>query len=579
MSAEHKSALSHSSAITTTVPIRTRRRSRKACIPCRQRKRKCDGNDPCATCLGYGYNCRYNDEHHDSTITQLKPTNNARHIVDSPTSTIHDYPTRSSISDIGAKKNDEYKTAVLDPYKSRFMKANSAIAFPRSLGIELNSSDPPRLHSFAWNSGIRPETKNNVQPKIRSLLSYEEVQKYSRKYFETIQPIYAFLDREIYEGKCLTHWNDNLQGLEFEAIIAGVVTLGSFFSHPDENVQLETDLLHHAKSVLESTSMFGNARVEHIMAWILRTIYLRSTHRPHASWMSSCLTMHLVESIGLHQEFDTVDIASPNAAPLLEVKEIEMRRRLFWTSWSINRVLSYEYGRSPVYMINIGTKLPTSEGPEDFMVQFVSLARSLPDDENERNLCKVQIFRALEEMEKVNGNFHEIQLLKADLAFCLYRRLRIQDEGYPKGCLSQIIKHGRVAMNPACILANSNLPWWNIISTPFQFICVLLAIDSMDSLAFVAEAYMALKTVVRHFNTHLAMEALQTAEKLIQLSRQNKTKEVDFLSLIDNDQIGRKVDANSPHETLYDAGDIAMAEGLADAIDWDDFLNPTYMFS
>ena len=43
----------------TTRPHRTRQRSRIACQPCRERKRKCDGGDPCELCRNYGYDCSY----------------------------------------------------------------------------------------------------------------------------------------------------------------------------------------------------------------------------------------------------------------------------------------------------------------------------------------------------------------------------------------------------------------------------------------------------------------------------------------------------------------------------------------
>ena len=39
-----------------------RKRARKACIPCHQRKRKCDTVYPCGMCNTYGYNCRYTDD-------------------------------------------------------------------------------------------------------------------------------------------------------------------------------------------------------------------------------------------------------------------------------------------------------------------------------------------------------------------------------------------------------------------------------------------------------------------------------------------------------------------------------------
>ncbi|KAH8803012.1 fungal-specific transcription factor domain-containing protein [Xylogone sp. PMI_703] len=40
-------------------PAKKRQRTRQACDECRREKTKCDGNQPCAHCLGYGYHCSY----------------------------------------------------------------------------------------------------------------------------------------------------------------------------------------------------------------------------------------------------------------------------------------------------------------------------------------------------------------------------------------------------------------------------------------------------------------------------------------------------------------------------------------
>ena len=39
----------------------TKRPKRIACMICRKRKLKCDGNKPCATCARLGHNCAYDE--------------------------------------------------------------------------------------------------------------------------------------------------------------------------------------------------------------------------------------------------------------------------------------------------------------------------------------------------------------------------------------------------------------------------------------------------------------------------------------------------------------------------------------
>jgi hypothetical protein len=60
---------------------------------------------------------------------------------------------------------------MLDPFKSRFVGQNSAIAFARNLGVELQSQNPPALHSFGWNCGIRPEENVETHEKLLTIIS------------------------------------------------------------------------------------------------------------------------------------------------------------------------------------------------------------------------------------------------------------------------------------------------------------------------------------------------------------------------------------------------------------------------
>ncbi|KAJ5281918.1 hypothetical protein N7478_007290 [Penicillium angulare] len=57
--------------------IAKRKRAKKACIPCHQRKRKCDAEYPCGTCTSYGYDCKYANDDTASTVSsggQAAPT-------------------------------------------------------------------------------------------------------------------------------------------------------------------------------------------------------------------------------------------------------------------------------------------------------------------------------------------------------------------------------------------------------------------------------------------------------------------------------------------------------------------------
>ena len=63
------------------------------------------------------------------------------------------------------------------------------------LGIQLGANKAPRLHSFAWNLGIRSEPVPNM-PDIRQLISLDDVHIYSNNYFVVGHPAFDFLDQE-----------------------------------------------------------------------------------------------------------------------------------------------------------------------------------------------------------------------------------------------------------------------------------------------------------------------------------------------------------------------------------------------
>lgn len=54
---------------------------------------------------------------------------------------------------LGEKENIDH--SILDPEKALYFDASPAVAFPRLLGIQFGANKAPRLHSFAWNLGIR----------------------------------------------------------------------------------------------------------------------------------------------------------------------------------------------------------------------------------------------------------------------------------------------------------------------------------------------------------------------------------------------------------------------------------------
>lgn len=456
---------------------------------------------------------------------------------------------------------------MLDPFKSRFVSASSAVAFPRLLGIEFGSSNAPRLHSFAWTLGVRPEPRVE-DADFTQYLAFSDLERLAEVYFLVIHPIFNFIDRDVFKDLCRMRYSQKTQKADIDPIICGVAALGSLYAIGTKQSSHfhEAELVELAKTSLEHSSILSSPNQHHVTAWILRTIYLRSTTRPHASWISSCTTMHIAEATGLHQDISSISIVSP-AAPEMGASESEVRRRLFWVAWSLNKVLSYEYGRSSVDVANSNVQSIDSED-ESVTHQYVALASMLPEDDLDVHDAESAraLYRSLTAINAMETDSNEIILMKADLAFCIYRRLRLSQgasAGVSSGAASLVIQIGLDALPASSDLAAQHLPWWTVISVPFQLLCVLLAIDSRESLSHVAEAMDALEEVGKCWDTHMVREAVGSASFLVKLSRKRKEEEMKFL----NNSFPKK---SGPHGHLGDtsnqrtANDNIKASGAGD---------------
>lgn len=464
------------------------------------------------------------------------------------------------------------ETGILDPFKSRYVNQNSAVAFPRSLAADLQSTTLLPLHSFGWNCGVRPEEKARTHGELRDLITWEAFCQYSKAYFDTVGPIFSFLDRNTFHCQAESYWSRAaLQDLSQNSIVGGVLAVGSFFSHNNGHPQ-EAEIVAWVKAILDDPQIWRVPSVDRIIAWALRTIYLRATTRPHVSWLTSSLMLHLVEATGIHHEVQTLRLTSdvPGQAPLTsDLGGAERARKVFWLAWSLNKMISYEYGRSAVNLSSITCK-PVTHIPGEFTVPFIELARQLPTDgePDTPTSRKAQLHEGLQNLKAIGDESEYICLTKGDIALCYYRRLRMLDHGIDKEAVSSTIAFGCNAVAAAYRLAQRDRPWWQVLGTVFQYICVLVAIDTPESLVEIRGAVMTLEKIVAILDTYLAREALATARVLVKDSLRKKRREIELLELPGmNGTETREGSVVGMHASDEDLPEIN--------VNWDEFFDPT----
>ncbi|KAK4623054.1 hypothetical protein CLAFUR0_07191 [Fulvia fulva] len=550
-----------------------RQRSRAACTPCRQRKRKCDGRLPCATCVRYEYQCEYSTSSKRSSMAQHADVAQEPP-PPQPIGRTHPSIIQLQKHPLTAPGARFHHRGILDPVKTRFVRANSAVAFPRILGMDLESDSIPRLHSFAWHLGIRPEPQEEPVG-IATHLTLADMQNYANVYFQVVKPEFGLLEEAEFMEQVTARWNDPVGIRDIDSVALGVAALGSFFSpkpHPKEDA-----IFMDARNVLVAKSISNSPTPHHVAGWILRTIYLRLTSRPHGAWISSCITMHQIEASGLHKEIQTIAVVYPPT--VTDHKLAKNRRRLFWISRALNIILSFEYGRSRVNFDVVTTKRFASESASHAH-HFVELADLLPNDfvDKEREPDPPgALARALDKIEALQTESHFISLLKADLAFAIYRRLWLMSLTDAKDKAETVVSIGKSALTASAKLLSIRTPWWNVICTPFQFLCVVIAVGTPSSLAHIQEVMNLMHNIAQTYDTHMCREAYNQATALITMARKRKQKELEALNAVPETPPFTDHPSAGPSSTLSDAPNMDWAMDIP--FEWDMFLNPELVVS
>ncbi|KAJ5224476.1 C6 transcription factor [Penicillium citrinum] len=525
----------------SSVPsVPARQRSRHACLPCRRRKRKCDGQFPCNICKGYDYECEYDET--SQNISQKRKNLSIQSSYEPKAK----HANKGQLDDRSTQDaSASILPGVLEPSKARYVGRYSSIAFPLYVGLEVQATNLPRLHSFAYHTGIREEPPCAVQSEVAEHISWNDARSLIDVYSTTIHPVFGFIDTDLSYNRCREHWHGRSQGLVFEAMICGIFALASLFK---ERINHESEmwLMLHAKKILEDSDVCRFPSLEQIAAWILRTLYLRCTGRPHVTWLASCTIMHLVEAIGLHHAPESAIQTGGSGAPHPETSHA--MNRIAQVANCLHILIAFEYGRSilPVNRRVLEYIDHTNRGT-DLTPQLCRLITMLPTNQHvgDTTLLGQELFSALDKIAEIAVEHDFLVLLKTDLVLGIYRRLRVLDSKFQHGHYENIISAGLESLPAARRLVSQNQPWWNLVGSVFQFVCTLLVIDTPASCEALVDTMDALEFVVRNLDTHLAREALLTARQLVHASLSKKRKGVEILERV----VGTEAPVVAPSQT------------------------------
>lgn len=545
-------------------------RSRRACHPCATRKRKCDGAFPCDVCVGYGYECRYTHYSNRSrrNSVQVQPSLQSSYldgpVVDEPAlpPPLLTPPGVPQLPKQSEQVNDGNNG--LPVVSSTYLGRHSAQAFPRFIGLQMQAQVLPKLQPFAWNMGVGQKPVLKVRKALCSLITLDETTKQLGSFFRSNFPACSFLSLPTLISRCERHWVGHDQGLPFEALICGVIGLTSVICKTMEARRV-ADLIDHAETVLNDQTILADANIEVLVAVVLRSLYLRATASPQITWLTSCTAIHMAESLGLHKQYNPTAGRECTVNPEWDGK---VRSLLFWIASAGNRLISHELGRSPVILQDTTTEFPFHISDSTAAANLCRLCCLLPlGDVNEVSNDDTKSFSdSLETIVNTDCDQPFLKLIAAEVCFTLYRRIRVSSHQHMTRQESQqVVLIGREAVHAVNRLLEIGQPWWNMVSTLFQFCCVLISMDSTDSLVDLKHAMKTIYLIRDHYPSDAVTQALSTLQALIAAARQRKELEMAYLTTAEETESSA---AHRSDSLLFGATDLPSVDSSFDNINW-----------
>ncbi|KAH8817065.1 hypothetical protein F5884DRAFT_778359 [Xylogone sp. PMI_703] len=491
-----------------------RKRSKTACEPCRERKRKCDGHKPCRTCTRYEYDCYYASYRSASLPDTIQQKAGPHHLgLPSPNS-----------ETLGANSATFLKS----------LEANSGAAFMRRLGLSIDPANAPKFHLFAWNVGPRApileEPVSNAsltEVCVTDIISQGEMQVLASAFFEKIHPCYGYIDRDIFFQHVGARWQSPPITEAYDAVLCGVAALGSYFS-PGASAS-EPRLVALSQSILNSYPAAKLPSVDLILGWICRVVYFRETAAPLAAWMASSTAMHLIEAAGLHREASTGSV-------LITASECneETRKRLFGVAQHLNTWISFDLGLSRIALQG-AISTPPHPRPGDYTDKLLSLlpmSASLdPLELHDDSKLRTTLLHLI----ATQDNQPPLILAQCNLMLCILRR--VHSYGSLNNPSTDLPIDGMLAfmekaLRAAQSMVTTHSPWHHAANVPFQIVCMLLVIDSRASFRLLKEAMQTLLHVAAYYDTNNLRDAYSTACVLLWLYQKRRSEDVEMIGSI-----------------------------------------------
>ncbi|EGE83891.2 C6 transcription factor Prf [Blastomyces dermatitidis ATCC 18188] len=342
------------------------RPKRIACVICRKRKLRCDGNKPsCGTCSRLGHDCSYDEVRKKSgpkrgyvkqlearlaqveTLLKSQDSGDVLRKSPAPTDSTPQPPTST-----GFPNDAPYTFACPNTIGNAHPVSLDLLGDLNSTQINLPDSNITSGGDFSWEMiGLGLEEPLPAQDVIDEL---------NEIYFQKIHPSMPILHQPRYYAAM------NLAPNMRPPVCLRYIMWALASSVTNKYRTLHPHFYQRARKYAELDQMRGlgesMATVTHAQTWILMSSYeFRMMFFPRA-WMSTGLAMRLALMLGLHRLDGSGPAVKMCIAPSRDWTEQEERRRTFWVAFCQDRYASVGTGwPMMVDERDILTNLPASD--------------------------------------------------------------------------------------------------------------------------------------------------------------------------------------------------------------------------
>ncbi|KAF7560098.1 hypothetical protein G7046_g4051 [Stylonectria norvegica] len=359
--------------------ILRRKRVTVACDSCRVRKSKCDGRRPvCARCAGYSYDCTWHGhgrgEHESSreatataTITTeenlFEGFRRYQSFVDAICSALPEAE-RAEVAEslsriqghvnsaLARSKSPSNSTANADEgttpshdHSPGYLGEVSDIHFfnlaKQTFRVNSTQSDQADKLMDSYEQDVYPQSSGGYEL-LMDISTQDQTDMYLEAYFTTIHVAYPFIPKSSFlrkyhslpSSRSAVHLDSS-----WLAQLYAVLAIGAYYSSfvGQSNQSPSTKLLHQRyfqRSVYLSELGKLQRSVGNVSTLLTQCFYLLAVSKTDGCWITLGTAIRLAQSVGLHTNIENE-------------KDAETRRRVWYSLYVLDRLLSLQLGRPP----------------------------------------------------------------------------------------------------------------------------------------------------------------------------------------------------------------------------------------